>query len=70
MYGQFYNEQLLTKKRTKHEPANRFAKVEINRKKILGFISLLLITISFSSASFAGPSQPRLKGGNGNVQGR
>lgn len=69
MYGQFHNEQTLTQKKSIYVPGNHSTKVE-NKKKILAFISVLIIAISFSSTSFAGPSRPRLPGGNGNSQGR
>ncbi len=70
MYGQFHNEQTLTQKRSTFVSRNELTKTDGLGKKLLVFISLLLITISFSSTSFAGPSQPRLPGGNGNSNGR
>lgn len=70
MYGQFHNQFTLTSKRSKSSSANEFLKTKNERKTFWAFITLLLITISVSSTTFAGSSQPKLRGGNGNAQGR
>jgi hypothetical protein len=68
MYGQFHNEQSL--RTTKLSLTKSFSEKKTGSKKSLFFISLLLAVFVVSTASFAGGSQPRLKGGNGNAQGR
>ena len=40
------------------------------KKKTFMFAGLIMLLLSLSVASYAGPSQPRLPGGNGNVRGR
>lgn len=39
-------------------------------KKGFALLALILITLTLSTIAHAGPSQPRLKGGNGNANGR
>lgn len=39
-------------------------------KKRFALLALILITLTLTSIAHAGPSQPRLKGGNGNANGR
>jgi hypothetical protein len=68
MYGQFHNAQSL--RTTKSSIAKSFTEKKVNNVKIMGLISLIFLTLSVSVSCFAGPSQPRLKGGNGNAQGR
>ena len=68
MYGQFHNAQSL--RTSKVVVAKSFTEKKVSKVKVMGFISLILLTLSVSVTSFAGPSQPKLKGGNGNAQGR
>ncbi len=72
MYGSsFHLEQAINAKRISTiELQNSISKPSSQKKKsfmIAGFITLML---AISTASFAGPSTPRLPGGNGNANGR
>lgn len=68
MYGQFHHAQSIRTERSTHAKANIFLGNEKQKKTV--FISLLLVCLSVSTASFAGSKQPKLAGGNGNAQGR
>ncbi len=68
MYGQFHNEQIL--KATKTQTAPKTNTPKNDKKKVFTFISLILITLSIASTSFAGPSRPKIRGGNGDANGR
>ncbi|MBC7537320.1 MAG: hypothetical protein H7281_00760 [Bacteriovorax sp.] len=75
MYGsQYHAHHALTQVRpSTQELATRTSyKLEkkINRKISLSIFIFIFIALSISSLSYAGPSQPRLKGGNGNTNGR
>jgi hypothetical protein len=70
MYGQFQNQFSLNKKLSHSAPANEDFQFPFKNKKFFLFILLLLSMITFSAVSFAGPSQPKIRGGNGNAQGR
>jgi len=70
MYGQFhFSQNYRTQKSTKAE-RNIFLTPKKSKLNAATFISLLLICLSFSTMSIAGSKQPKLAGGNGNVQGR
>jgi hypothetical protein len=75
MYGsQYQAHHALTHVRpSTQELATRTSyKIEnkINRRNYLSIFIFICIALSISSLSYAGPNQPRLKGGNGNTNGR
>ena len=72
MYGsQFHLEQTLNTKRfsTSQLEKNYSTTQSCNKKKWLS-MGFLLIGLTLSTISFAGSSQPRLAGGNGDARGR
>lgn len=73
MYGsQFHFEQSLNTKRfsTSLLEQNIALPKTKNTKNNLFLIVLTLTTLTLSTIAFAGPSEPRLPGGNGNSRGR
>ena len=75
MYGsQFQAEQALTLIRpSTQELANHTYCKSGNRvdlSRVMVFFVFTALVFSISNLSFAGPSQPRIKGGNGNSNGR
>jgi len=75
MYGsQFHSFQALTTIRPSTEALKcKHYSLPIKKSKhtnFLAFVLLILISAIFSNAALAGSSQPRLKGGNGNANGR
>jgi len=75
MYGsQFHSHQALTTIRpfTEALQSKEYIKPSDHskQKKILTFISLILITALISNTAFAGPKDSQLKGGNGSATGR
>lgn len=75
MHGsQYHYQQALTVIRPETAKLAGQFRVNTNCKKDgskkCSLILLTLLTLSLSSLAFAGPSQPKLKGGNGNANGR
>jgi hypothetical protein len=72
MYGSnFHLEQAVTTKRASTEALEKNQKLNAGKsKKNILMLSIIAVMLAVSSASFAGPSQPRLPGGNGNAGGR
>lgn len=72
MYGsQFHLEQIVNTKRYSTSLLEKRISLSIPKKKNNWFmIVLALLGITISSITLAGPSQPRLPGGNGNSRGR
>jgi ABC-type Na+ efflux pump permease subunit len=72
MYGSnFHLEQAVTTKRASTEALGKRQNLSKNsNKKSILMLSIMAIMLAASSVSFAGPSQPRLPGGNGNAGGR
>jgi hypothetical protein len=73
MYGShFHAQQSLTFTRPSTQELTKMISIKkeknVNRKCLFGF--LFFIAISLSSLSFAGSSQPKIAGGNGNANGR
>lgn len=68
MYGQFHTTMSL--RSAAPSATNNFSNKKNRKKKILGLISLIFIIVFVSNSSFAGSSRPKLRGGNGNAQGR
>lgn len=72
MYGtQFHLEQAVSTKRLSTTQLEKnLSNSNSSMKKNWLIFGLILIGISLSSVTFAGLSQPRLAGGNGNANGR
>ena len=72
MYGsQFHLEQTLNTKRFSTSQLEKNISItNTKNKKSWLMTGLILIGLSMSTMTFAGSSQPRLKGGNGNANGR
>ena len=72
MYGsQFHLEQALQTKRFSTLQLEKNISISKSYKKSNWLnIGFLLIGLTLSTITFAGSSQPRLAGGNGNVRGR
>lgn len=73
MYGsQFHFEQTLNVKRlsTSLLEANASQPKSEKKKSSWLMLGLVILGLSISTISFAGPSQPRLPNGNGNAGGR
>ena len=72
MYGsQFHLEQALSTKRhsTSQLEKNSFVSTS-SKKNSWIMVGLILLGLTISSITLAGPSQPRIAGGNGNANGR
>ena len=75
MYGsQFHAQQALSFVRpstqrltikTFHKPA-----IKMSKLKMISSLILISLALSLSNLSYAGPSEPQIKGGNGNANGR
>lgn len=72
MYGsQFHLEQTLSTKRYSTILLEKNISHSSSHKKNNWFmIGLVLVGLTLSTVTMAGPSQPRLPGGNGNSNGR
>ncbi|MBC7428452.1 MAG: hypothetical protein H7336_07570 [Bacteriovorax sp.] len=71
MYGSNYSYQALTTKRISTvELENSIIRPKLEVKKTFFMASLVSLLMIISAASFAGSSQPRLAGNNGNANGR
>lgn len=62
-------ETLALKALSKH-PMNNDSKPTSRKGFLLSLLAFTLITLSLSNLALAGSSQPKLKGGNGNANGR
>lgn len=72
MYGsQLSFEVAVNNQRERHNDFMKNLSYEKKSKsKLAVWISLVLLTISISTVSMAGPKEGKLAGGNGNVKGR
>ena len=72
MYGsQFHLEQALSTKRYSTSQLEKNTSVSITSKKHSWvMVGLIFLGLTISSITLAGPSQPRIAGGNGNANGR
>lgn len=72
MYGSsFHLEQAINTKRISTiDLQNSISAPKSEKKKSFMIAGLITLMLTISAASFAGPSTPRLPGGNGNANGR
>ena len=71
MYGsQFHFEQALTNQRAATVSLSKNVSLPKKDKRPWLIALLTIVTISISTIACAGPSQPKISGGNGNANGR
>ena len=71
MYGsQFHFEQNLNVKRLSTSLLEKNISIPNKKKSNCVILGLITLSLTISTITFAGSSQPRLAGGNGNSNGR
>jgi hypothetical protein len=71
MYGSNYSYQVLTTKRfSTAELEASITRPKLEKKKSFFMAGLIAAMMIVSAASFAGSSQPKIAGNNGNASGR